>query len=319
MLSKNKVNHYVGEVMRRWQKLHETSNTFAYQLNVQESKYLEGSNCIYSELNPERTTLRRAPQVIQSLNPVFEENKFNFKKIPQQELLMILPYDGIEVSIIINKSPLTLYHSLICPDVQNGLAQRVTLDTLRFCRDFLLSIEDDRGFRIGYNSPGALASVNHLHMHLINIEKDLYIDNAELDTLCEDDVFRLNSSMPTQAVCWIFNQRDSVTQMENKTRKLYEFLEWLCTENTPHNIFMTPDRVKSQKRLKIFVYPRENFCVVKDFKAFNVGFCEMSGYVPVGDKQLFDQLTETQVFKRIDEEIGLIFPKIINYFESGRT
>lgn len=133
------------------------------------------------QLNPERTTLRRAPQVIQSLNPVFEENKFNFKKIPQQELLMILPYDTIEVSIIINKSPLTLYHSLICPDVQNGLAQRVTLDTLRFCRDFLLSLEDNRGFRIGYNSPGALASVNHLHMHLINIEKDLYIDNAVND------------------------------------------------------------------------------------------------------------------------------------------
>uniref|UniRef100_A0A1A9WTA9 GDP-D-glucose phosphorylase 1 n=1 Tax=Glossina brevipalpis TaxID=37001 RepID=A0A1A9WTA9_9MUSC len=319
MLPKDESKFYIDEIMKRWQKLQETSNTFAYRLKVQEWKYLDGPHCIYSELNPERTSLRRAPQSIHSLDPVFEENKFNFKKILQQEVMLIIPYDTIEISMIVNKSPLTQYHSLICPDVQNGLAQRVTLGSLRFCRDFLWSLDEDCGFRIGYNSPGALASVNHLHLHLINIEKDLYIDHVKLDSLCEGDIYRLNNSMPTQAVCWIFNGEDSTTQMENKTRKLHEFLEWLCRENIPHNIFMTPDRTKQPKRLKIFVYPRENFCVVKDFKAFNIGFCEMSGYVPVGDKELFDRLTETQVFQRIREETGLIFQKILNYFESEKT
>lgn len=32
-----------------------------------------------------------------------------------------------------------------------------------------------RSFRIGYNSPGALASVNHLHLHLLYIERKLYL------------------------------------------------------------------------------------------------------------------------------------------------
>lgn len=93
---------------------------------------------------------------------------------------MQLVYKDSDISMIINKSPLTQYHTLICPDVQLGLQQRITLKALNFCVDLLMSLlkEDERNFRIGYNSPGALASVNHLHLHLMFIERDLYIDHA---------------------------------------------------------------------------------------------------------------------------------------------
>lgn len=94
-------------------------------------------------------------------------------------MLMKLKFqEDTEISFIINNSPLTKYHTLICPNVERMLPQRITLDALRFCADFLLSLEGNHYFRIGYNSPGALASVNHLHLHLMLIEQKLYIDRA---------------------------------------------------------------------------------------------------------------------------------------------
>lgn len=86
--------------------------------------------------------------------------------------------EDTEISFIINNSPLTKYHTLICPDVEKSLPQRITLNAIRFSVDFLLSLERNRYFRIGYNSPGALASVNHLHLHLMFIEQELYIDRV---------------------------------------------------------------------------------------------------------------------------------------------
>lgn len=41
----------------------------------------------------------------------------------------------------------------------------------------IMSATDDKSVRIGYNSPGALASVNHLHIHLVHVEHELYIEN----------------------------------------------------------------------------------------------------------------------------------------------
>lgn len=34
----------------------------------------------------------------------------------------------------------------------------------------------DKAIRLGYNSPGALASVNHLHLHLLHVERELYVE-----------------------------------------------------------------------------------------------------------------------------------------------
>lgn len=92
---------------------------------------------------------------------------------------MSIKFEETNISMIINKSPLTLYHTLICPDVSAGLSQCLTLPAVKFCISFLLNIEDkEKSFRIGYNSPGALASVNHLHLHLLYLTTDLYIDKV---------------------------------------------------------------------------------------------------------------------------------------------
>lgn len=108
----------------------------------------------------------------------------------------------------------------------------------------------------------------------------------QLKRITEPDIYRLDENMPTEAICFLFNTTDPKSTIEFKVEKLYAFTQWLCANNIPHNLFMTP-RLQEEKdslnqQLKIFVYAREEFCVVKDLKKCNLGFCELSGYVTVG-------------------------------------
>lgn len=84
---------------------------------------------------------------------------------------------NVIVSYLINNSPLTKYHVLLCPQLAEQRSQILTDDAIKSAID-ILSGFNDRCYRIGYNSPGALASVNHLHLQLLYVEQQLYIENA---------------------------------------------------------------------------------------------------------------------------------------------
>lgn len=81
------------------------------------------------------------------------------------------------MTFLINNSPLTEHHILICPDLKGNLSQVLTASAVE-CGIEVLRQLNDRRYRIGYNSPGAWASVNHLHMHLLKIEEELYIERV---------------------------------------------------------------------------------------------------------------------------------------------
>lgn len=132
---------------------------------------------IHLQLNVQRTQLRRKPQNIFSLAPEFNENAFNFNKVNPEEVLFVLKYRDTLVSFLINNSPLTRNHCLICPDLEKNQSQILTEGCIEFSLDLLGKL-GNRFYRVGYNSPGALASVNHLHLHLMLIERELYVDSA---------------------------------------------------------------------------------------------------------------------------------------------
>jgi GDP-D-glucose phosphorylase len=121
--------------------------------------------------------MRRKPQTIDSITPAFDEYAFNFTKVNENEYLFNVILKDMTVSFLINQSPLTPYHSLICPNLMEKHPQILTLDSIKIAMQLMLGF-DDRKYRIGFNSPGALASVNHLHMHLIVIEEQLCIEKA---------------------------------------------------------------------------------------------------------------------------------------------
>lgn len=127
--------------------------------------------------------MRRKPQIITSIHQPFDENTFNFNQVLPCEILFHC-LDHInentkqnKITFLINNSPLTKYHSLICPNVSENIPQILTLNSIRYVTDMILGF-DDRNYRIGFNSLGAFASVNHLHFHLIHIEENLFVENA---------------------------------------------------------------------------------------------------------------------------------------------
>lgn len=135
-------------------------------------------------MNTERSALRRPPQPITSIVQPFDGNAFNFNKVHDCEILFKChnqlstnPSANGLTTFLINNSPLTKYHSLICPRLKENLPQILTKECIELAIDIITGL-NNRSYRIGYNSLGAFASVNHLHMHLICVEEKLFVEDV---------------------------------------------------------------------------------------------------------------------------------------------
>lgn len=138
--------------------------------------------------------MRRKPQTITSIVQPFDGKLFNFTNVNECEVIvrcriqldnsMNESKDEAEnkskdaiTTFLVNNSPLTKYHSLICPRLTDGLSQVITNECIELAID-IMSGFNDRCYRIGYNSLGALASVNHLHLHLMHIPEKLFLEEV---------------------------------------------------------------------------------------------------------------------------------------------
>lgn len=96
-------------------------------------------------------------------------------------------------------------------------------------------------------------------------------------------IYRLSDKMPTEAICYIFNKTNNEEALNAQLQQLFNFIIWLCDHDIPHNLFLTSNRNESLGDiLKVFVFCRKSFCYVKNLNTYNIGFCEVSGYVAVG-------------------------------------
>ncbi len=114
--------------------------------------------------------------MVKTLREPFDDTKFNFKKVKREEILLEIEIMNVPVTFLINDSPLSKYHILICPDINENLPQVLNERALQISIEIMKSFQD-KSFIIGYNSPGASSSVNHLHVQLVRVEKTLYVEN----------------------------------------------------------------------------------------------------------------------------------------------
>lgn len=91
-----------------------------------------------------------------SLTLDFDESKFHFGKVKKEEILLETNILNVPVTFLINNSPLTKYHTLLCPEISSHKPQILDENAIKISIKLLQSFRD-RSFRIGYNSPGALA------------------------------------------------------------------------------------------------------------------------------------------------------------------
>lgn len=76
---------------------------------------------------------------------------------------------------------------------------------------------------------------------------------------------------------------DNLAVAASKAQKLIHFM---CQHNVPHNVFICFEQQPNQPStcLRLFIFPRAHLHENKAAAPFNVAFCEIAGYVPVGCK-----------------------------------
>lgn len=165
---------------------------FRYDVTACETKVLPGEFGFIAQLNEgrhlkKRPTEFRVDQVLQAFDP----KKFNFSKVGQEEVLFCFEKsnDGshgyCEKMVIgnspnvvaINVSPIEYGHVLLVPKLLDCKPQQIDEASLRLALH-LASEAQNPSFRVGYNSLGAFATINHLHFQAYYLAVPFPVERA---------------------------------------------------------------------------------------------------------------------------------------------
>ncbi|CAN8230371.1 unnamed protein product [Cochlearia groenlandica] len=179
----------LGEWEDRFQR-----GLFRYDVTACETKVIPGKYGFVAQLNEgrhlkKRPTEFRVDKVLQS----FDGSKFNFTKVGQEELLfqfeagedsevqffpcMPLDSENSPSVVAINVSPIEYGHVLLIPRVLDCLPQRIDHKSLLLAVHMTAEAANPY-FRLGYNSLGAFATINHLHFQAYYLAMPFPVEKA---------------------------------------------------------------------------------------------------------------------------------------------
>ncbi|XP_048473045.1 GDP-D-glucose phosphorylase 1 [Rhincodon typus] len=294
-----------------------SSGCFRYRLPRRgpPTRVLPGRRGLVAQLNPERARERRPPQEILSLRQPFDPQRFNFTRIPAREVLFRLRKrdlgeagDEAEALLVINVSPLEWGHVLLLPEPARRLPQILTQDSVLRALE-LLFLSSDPGFRVGFNSLGAEASVNHLHLHGYYLDQRLELEWATTRPLLEPGApasarflpVHLLSEHPAGGLVLYTDCGDG--GLTRAALTLHALTGLFIRHSLAHNLFLTrgcplgtppPGQTSSLERdgARIILWPRRSCFGAKDPTAFTVALCELAGHWPLKTPQEYSSLTE---------------------------
>ncbi|XP_072998502.1 GDP-L-galactose phosphorylase 1-like [Typha latifolia] len=184
---------FLDRLLKEWEE-RRMRGLFHHDINACETKILPGEHNFIATLVEgrdlkKRPTEFRMNEVIQP----FDDRKFNFTKVKQDELIFrfeesengeakYFENNPMDVSaspniVAINVSPTGYGHVLLIPRLLDCLPQRIDRES------FLLAVYMTREagnpyFRMGYNSLGGFATINHLHFQGYLLEVSFPIEKA---------------------------------------------------------------------------------------------------------------------------------------------
>ncbi|KAJ8728627.1 hypothetical protein PYW07_006323 [Mythimna separata] len=273
---------FLSLLTAKWDEIHEDTDIFRYKINKLEERLVNGSYLL--QLNPDRQSKRRTPEEMNNICQPFDEKKFNFNKASPNEILFSIEgEDASKHTVLVNVSPISRYHSLLCPSVDKCLPQVVTHESLDLVVQIMF-LSEDRNVRIGFNSICGFASVNHLHYHIFVEKNTLAVEKVKWQNF-KEDIYRLDESYPVPAFCFEIQRHSS-------TKTLWKVLDYFLKKSIAHNILMTNiQRVGGPEDVvNVIVWPRRNTNGAKKLAAFNVAVLELSGWFPIYDAEAFQNL-----------------------------
>lgn len=286
---------------------------FRYCLGELQTQTLPGAVGFVAQLNVERGVQRRRPQNIRSVRQPFDPEQFNFNRIrPGEVLFRLLREPGLpdvlqqeDILVVINVSPLEWGHVLLVPEPSRGLPQRLLPGALRAGLEAVL-LSSHPGFRVGFNSLGGLASVNHLHLHGYYLAHRLPVEGAPSEPLDPGGHLHLLQAVPAPG--FLFYTSGPGPDLEALISRVCQATDYLSDHDIAHNLFVTrgapPGKTSPSSALtgvRVILWARKSSFGIKEGEAFNVALCELAGHLPVKTSQDFSSLTEAAALALIQD------------------
>ncbi|RLN30061.1 GDP-L-galactose phosphorylase 2-like [Panicum miliaceum] len=295
---------------------------FRYDVTACETKVIPGNLGFVAQLNEGRHLKKRPTEfrVDRALQP-FDPAKFNFTKVGQEEVLFqfengagndsyflnnapITAADRAPNVVAINVSPIEYGHVLLIPRVLDRLPQRIDPES------FLLALQmaaeaASPYFRLGYNSLGAFATINHLHFQAYYLSVPFPVEKAATHKipLSEDTM----KSGVTVSKLINYPVRGLVFEGGNTLNDLANVVSsaciWLQDNNVPYNVLI------SDCGKRIFLFPQcyaekqalgEVSQELLDTQV-NPAVWEISGHIVLKRRNDYEEASETSAGKLLAE------------------
>ncbi|XP_024966382.1 GDP-L-galactose phosphorylase 2-like isoform X1 [Cynara cardunculus var. scolymus] len=290
---------------------------FRYDVTACATKVIPGEHGFVAQLNEGRHLKKRPTefQVDKVLQP-FDENKFNFTKVGQEEVLFQFeasednevsfhPNASVDLGkspsvVAINVSPIEYGHVLLIPRILERLPQRIDHESLLLAL-YMAREAASPHFRLGYNSLGAFATINHLHFQAYYLAVPFPIEKAPTRKISEFNGGVLISEIfnyPVKGL--VFEGGNSLEDLSNVVAD-----SCICLQNNniPYNVLI------SDSGRCIFVLPQcyaekqalgEVSPEVLDTQV-NPAVWEISGHMVLKRKEDYEWASEEKAWRLLAE------------------
>ncbi|CAH8381882.1 unnamed protein product [Eruca vesicaria subsp. sativa] len=292
---------------------------FRYDVTACETKVISGKYGFIAQLNEGRHLKKRPTEfrVDRVLQP-FDANKFNFTKVAQEELLfqfqasdedtsqiqffpnMPLDADRSPSVVAINVSPIEYGHVLLIPRVFDCLPQRIDHKSLLLAIQMATEAANPY-FRLGYNSLGAFATINHLHFQAYYLARPFPIEYApSLKITTTNDGVKISKLLNYPVRGLVFEGGNSIKDLSNTVSDASVCLQ---NSNIPFNILI------SDSGKQIFLLPQ---CYAEKQARgevsselletqVNPAVWEMSGHMVLKRKEDYEGASEEKALSLLSE------------------
>ncbi|KAL2896081.1 GDP-L-galactose phosphorylase 1 [Bienertia sinuspersici] len=295
---------------------------FRYDVTQCETKVIPGRYGFIAQLNEGRHLKKRPTEfrVDQVLQP-FDDNKFNFTKVGLDEALFRFEPSSDNMThyfpsafvtsesdspniVAINVSPIEYGHVLLIPRIFDCMPQRIDhasfLAALHFAKEAA-----DPFFRVGYNSLGAFATINHLHFQAYYIQVPFPAEKAPIRVISKPKVMPHNGVVISELLK--YPVRGLVFEGGNTIQVLSDAVASSCihlqSANVPFNLLI------SGCGKRVFLFPQcfaEKQALgqvspeVLDTQV-NPAVWEISGHMVLKRREDFDKASEDYAWRLLSE------------------
>lgn len=295
---------------------------FRYDVTQCETKIIPGNYGFIAQLNQGRHLKKRPTEfrVDQVLQP-FDDNKFNFTKVGQEEVLFRFEqgksnrssfYSSSPVNadsnapniVAINVSPIEYGHVLLIPRVLDCLPQRIDHESFLLALH-MAKLASEPSFRLGYNSLAAFATINHLHFQAYYLSVPFPVEKAHTQRITIGKELPENGVVVSQLLN--YPVRGFVFEGGSKLRNLSNVVASSCislqNKNIPFNVLIA-DCGK-----RIFLFPqcyaqKQALGEVSDElldTQVNPAVWEISGHMVLKRRKDYDDASEKNALRLLAE------------------